>query len=72
MGYINPLPLPTTIWNLVNDVRDKYADFDRMTYKFKNEYLPLADDEKIAMNFLKKAYVISSEAEKYILDNYKN
>ena len=52
------------------------ADFDRkqrLARKFKEDYLPIADNnEEIAMNFLSKAYSLSDEDKEYILNEYKN
>lgn len=52
------------------------SDFERkrsLTYKFREDYLPLAENnEEVAMNFLAKAYTLSEEDKEYILANYKN
>lgn len=55
----------------VDSVRNKYDTLNRYTYKFKNEYLPLADNkEDVAMKFLDKAYGLSEEQKEYVLSNY--
>jgi hypothetical protein len=50
-----------------NEVVEKYEEFERLKRRY-SEYLELADNQPdIAMNFLKKAYKVSEEAEDYIL-----
>lgn len=38
---------------------------------FRDEYYPLAQDENTAIEYFKKAFVLSKEDEAYILSNYK-
>lgn len=60
------------IYKIINTVKNKYYNLNNHVYRFKNEYMPLANnDEEIAMNFIKKAYSIDEETEKYIIANYK-
>lgn len=55
------------IFGAFNKVNDKYKNFNAMKYRL-DQYLPLAENNvDIAMNFLKKAYVIDAETEEYIL-----
>ena len=56
----------------VNEVVSKYSKLDTYIYRFKTEYLPLADDnEEVAMAFLDKAYSLDKEQKEYVLENYK-
>ncbi len=51
----------------------KYDYLNNLCKKMKFDYLPLADgNEDVAFNFLKKAYSMDAEQEKYVLENYKN
>ena len=53
--------------NKLEDARENIARRKRLSSKYYLEYLPLADNnEEIAMGFMKKAYIISEEDEKYI------
>jgi hypothetical protein len=63
--------LSSRIWNRINDVRDEYAHMEHLWNIYKDEYLELAEDEAIAMAFLKKAYTVNSKAEFYIEDKLK-
>lgn len=55
----------------VSSVRGKYYKMDNYARKFKNDYLPLANnDENVAMKFLEKAYNLSDEEQKYVFENY--
>lgn len=57
----------------VTDVREKVARLELLTQKFADDYYPLSDNnEKMAIKFMSKAYSLSEDEEKYILENYKN
>lgn len=57
----------------VAEVREKAARLERLTQKFADDYYPLSDNnEDMAMKFMSKAYTLTREEEKYILENYKN
>ncbi|MDR1370123.1 MAG: hypothetical protein LBJ72_08395 [Dysgonamonadaceae bacterium] len=64
--------LSVRILNRIEEVRDEYAKMERIWKLYRDEYLPLAGDEVIAMAFLKKAYAVNSKTEHYIEDNMKN
>src|SRR3990167_4643170 len=56
----------STIWEKVNNVRAKYAGYATMLARY-NEYLILADGaEETAWTFLKKAFPIDEETEKWV------
>ena len=54
----------------VTFVNEDYNRKIRLTRLFVNDYLPVAENnEEMAMKFLKKAYEVSEEDEKYILSH---
>lgn len=56
----------SAIWEKIRMVREKYAGFQTMYGRYK-EYLALADNqEEQAWKFLKKAYGVDEETEKWI------
>jgi hypothetical protein len=63
--------LSSRIWNRVKEVRNEYADMERLWNIYKNEYLTLTEDEALALAFLKKAYTVDSKTEFYIEDKLK-
>jgi len=57
----------------VEEVREKYRKLGDYVWKFENDYLPLADNNKeVAMNFLNKAYFLTEEEQNYVLESYKD
>lgn len=57
----------------VTEIREKYERLERLTCSFANDYYPLSDNnEETAMKFMSKAFTLTGEEEKYILENYKN
>lgn len=55
----------------INEVRSKYSRLNLLCSKFEFDYLPLSSgNEDIAMNFLNKAYSLSTEDIEYVLANY--
>lgn len=56
----------------VTEVREKYERLERLTHSFANDYYPLSDNnEEMAMKFMSKAFTLTDDEEKYILENYK-
>ncbi|MEK7992872.1 MAG: hypothetical protein AAB403_03610 [Planctomycetota bacterium] len=56
----------TTIWAKINGVRAKYAGYETMRARYK-EYLILADGaEETAWTFLKKAFAVDEDTEKWV------
>lgn len=54
------------IWDKINTVRKKYDNFEKMFIHYK-EYLSLADGaEETAWAFLKKAFSVDEETEKWV------
>lgn len=61
------------ILDKVRGVREKFHRLNEYAYKFKWDYLPIAENnESIAMGFMDKAYSLTEEQKEYILANYKN
>lgn len=57
----------------VGEVKDKFHRLNEYAYKFKWDYLPIAEgNESIAIGFMDKAYSLTEEQKEYILSNYKN
>lgn len=57
----------------VTEIREKYERLERLTCSFANDYYPLSDNnEEMAMKFMSKAFTLTGEEEKYILENYKD
>lgn len=59
----------TNFYNSVYAARNIMANRKQLANIFYKEYLPLTDENKtMAMNFLKKAYTVSEEDEKFIME----
>jgi len=62
----------TKIRSKVSDVLAEHYRLQDLCKKMKNDYMPLAGGtETIAMNFLTKAYSLTSEDIEYVLSNYE-
>jgi hypothetical protein len=64
--------ISSQIWNRVNNVRDEYANMERLWNIYKDEYLSLTEDESMAMEFLKKAYMVNPKTKNFIEDKLKH
>lgn len=61
------------IWSKVIDVRRKIDHMNHLRTLFMKEYLPLVDhDTNTAMTFLKKAYDVDDDTERYIREGIKD
>lgn len=59
-------------YNRLNSAQIAMSNREKLAHLYVEEYLPLAEgNETMAMNFLKKAYTVSEEDEKYI-NQHKN
>lgn len=57
----------------VTEVREKYERLERLMHSFANDYYPLSDNnEEMAMKFMSKAFTLTDDEEKYILEHYKD
>ena len=55
----------------IYEVQNKYEQLEAYYRLFKNEYLPLADnDTSIAIKFMNKAYSLNDEQKEYIFKEY--
>lgn len=55
----------------VEEVREKAARLERLMQKFADDYYPLSDNnEDIAIKFMEKAYSLTEDEKKHILENY--
>jgi hypothetical protein len=56
----------------VAEVMEKAARLERLTQKFADDYYPLSDNnEDMAIKFMEKAYSLTEDEKKHILENYK-
>lgn len=56
--------------NRVYEVTAKYDKLNRYLFMFKNDYLPLANSDKmVAIAFMDKAYALTEEEKEYIKSN---
>lgn len=59
------------IYDVIWAIREKYDTLSRYCSLYKNDYLPLANnDKKVAMNFLIKAYGLTPEQQDYVSKNH--
>ena len=59
------------IYDVIWAIREKYDTLSRYCGLYKNDYLPLANNDKtVAMNFLVKAYGLTEEQQQYVSENY--
>ena len=72
-AYVAASDITLEIRGRVTEIREKYERLERLTCSFANDYYPLSDNnEEMAMKFMSKAFTLTGEEEKYILENYKN
>lgn len=65
--------LTVDIDDKILSVRELFRKRFFLLQKFRDDYLPLADNnEEVAIRFLCKAYTVSEDDKNYILANYKN
>jgi len=63
-------PIEGAIYDKLNNVREKYAEFNRLNSEFQS-YLGLSDNDfDTAMKFFKRAFAVSEEATEYIVQAY--
>ena len=71
-AYAAASEITLEIRNRVSEVREKAARLERLTQKFADDYYPLSDNnEDMAIKFMEKAYFLTEDEKKYILENYK-
>ena len=71
-AYAAASEITLKIRDRVSEVREKAARLERLTQKFAGDYYPLSDNnEDMAIKFMEKAYSLTEDEKKYILENYK-
>ena len=72
-AYAAASDITLEIRSRVTEVREKYERLERLTHSFANDYYPLSDNnEEMAMKFISKAFTLTDDEEKYILEHYKD
>ena len=72
-AYAAASDITLEIRSRVTEVREKYERLERLTHSFANDYYPLSDNnEEMAMKFMSKAFTLTDDEEKYILEHYKD
>lgn len=72
-AYAATSDITLEIRSRVTEVREKYERLGRLTHSFANDYYPLSDNnEEMAMKFMSKAFTLTDDEEKYILEHYKD
>lgn len=67
------LEFTTQITDKVTEIKTKFHKMNDYAYKMKHDYMLLSDNnEKIAINFLNKAFYLTEEEKEYVLSNYKD
>ena len=71
-AYAAASEITLEIRDKVSEVREKVARLERLTQKSADDYYPLSDNnEDMAIKFMEKAYSLTEDEKKYILENYK-
>jgi hypothetical protein len=72
-AYAAASDITLEIRNRVSEVREKHERLERLTNSFANDYYPLSgNNEQMAMKFMSKAFTLTDDEEKYILEHYKD
>lgn len=72
-AYAAASDITLEIRSRVTEVIEKYERLERLTHSFANDYCPLSDNnEEMAMKFMSKAFTLTGDEEKYILEHYKD
>lgn len=72
-AYTAASDITLEIRNRISEVREKHERLERLTHSFANDYYPLSgNNEEMAMKFMSKAFTLTDDEEKYILEHYKD
>ena len=72
-AYAAASDITLEIRNRISEVREKQERLGRLTHSFANDYYPLSgNNEEMAMKFMSKAFTLTGDEEKYILEHYKD
>lgn len=72
-AYAAASDITLEIRNRISEVREKHERLERLMHSFANDYYPLSgNNEQMAMKFMSKAFTLTDDEEKYILEHYKD
>lgn len=72
-AYAAASDITLEIRSRISEVREKHERLERLTHSFANDYYPLSGNNgEMAIKFMSKAFTLTDDEEKYILENYKN
>ena len=72
-AYAAASEITLEIRSRVSEVREKHERLERLARSFANDYYPLSDNnEEVAMKFISKAFTLTDDESKYILEHYKD
>lgn len=72
-AYAAASDITLEIRSRISEVREKHERVERLMHSFANDYYPLSgNNEKMAMKFMSKAFTLTDDEEKYILEHYKD
>lgn len=72
-AYAAASDITLEIRSRISEVREKHERLERLTHSFANDYYPLSgNNEQMAMKFMSKAFTLTDDEEKYILEHYKD
>lgn len=72
-AYTAASDITLEIRSRISEVREKHERLERLMHSFANDYYPLSgNNEEMAMKFMSKAFTLTDDEEKYILEHYKD
>ena len=72
-AYAAASDITLEIRSRISEVREKHERLERLTNSFANDSYPLSgNNEKMAIKFMSKAFTLTGDEEKYILEHYKD
>lgn len=72
-AYAAASDITLEIRSRISEVREKHERLERLMRSFVNDYYPLSNNnEEMAMKFMSKAFTLTDDEEKYILEHYKD
>ena len=72
-AYAAASDITLEIRSRISEVSEKHERLERLTHSFGNDYCPLSgNNEEMAMKFMSKAFTLTGDEEKYILEHYKD
>ena len=72
-AYAAASDITLEIRSRISEVREKHERLERLMRSFANDYYPLSgDNEEMAIKFMAKAFTLTDDEKKYILEHYKD